>query len=129
MPVDPGNLLMLGTIGGKQVIGAPGCARSPKENSWVLQRRLAGIPVERADVQRMGVGGLLMEIVSRPQPREHGQQDVGDVAGIVLAAGQSTRMGRATSCSSRCTGKPILRHAVEGAARSRAFARARRYRP
>ncbi|MBA3447253.1 MAG: molybdopterin-binding protein, partial [Pseudaminobacter sp.] len=31
MPVDPGNLLVLGTLGGKQIIGAPGCARSPKE--------------------------------------------------------------------------------------------------
>ena len=115
MPVDPGNLLMLGTIGGKQVIGAPGCARSPKENSfdWVLQRRLAGIPVERADVQRMGVGGLLMEIVSRPQPREPGQQDVGDVAGIVLAAGQSTRMGARNKLLQPLHGKPILRHAVE----------------
>lgn len=115
MPVDPGNLLMLGTIGGKPVIGAPGCARSPKENSfdWVLQRRLAGIPVERADVQRMGVGGLLMEIVSRPQPRAPGQHEPGSVAGIVLAAGQSTRMGARNKLLQPLRGKPILRHAVE----------------
>ena len=32
MPVDPGNLLLIEAIGGKPVIGAPGCARSPKEN-------------------------------------------------------------------------------------------------
>jgi molybdenum cofactor cytidylyltransferase len=71
MPVDPGNLLLLGELAGKPVIGAPGCARSPKENGfdWVLQRILADIPPTRADIQRMGVGGLLMEIVSRPQPR------------------------------------------------------------
>ena len=71
MPVDPGNLLLLGRIGDTTVIGAPGCARSPKENGfdWVLQRLLAGIPVTRADIQRLGVGGLLMEIVTRPQPR------------------------------------------------------------
>jgi len=71
MPVDPGNLLLIGSIGGKPVIGAPGCARSPKENGfdWILHRMLAGLPVTRADIMGMGVGGLLMEIVSRPQPR------------------------------------------------------------
>jgi molybdenum cofactor cytidylyltransferase len=44
MPVDPGNLLVLGYLGDKPVIGAPGCARSPKENGfdWVLDRLLAG---------------------------------------------------------------------------------------
>lgn len=115
MPVDPGNLLMLGRIGGKTVIGAPGCARSPKENSfdWVLQRSLAGIPVGRADVQRMGVGGLLMEIVSRPQPRAPGHGFGGALAGIVLAAGQSTRMGARNKLLEPLRGKAILRHAVE----------------
>lgn len=75
MPVDPGNLLLLGHIGEgagrKIVLGAPGCARSPKENGfdWVLQRLLAGVPVNAADIRRMGAGGLLMEIISRGQPR------------------------------------------------------------
>ena len=76
MPVDPGNLMLLGrSAEGTPVLGAPGCARSPKENGfdWVLQRLLAGLPVTGADVKRMGVGGLLMEIVSRPQPREGGE--------------------------------------------------------
>jgi molybdenum cofactor cytidylyltransferase len=72
MPVDPGNLLLLAARGGKPIIGAPGCARSPKENGfdWVLQRVLAGVPIADADIRAMGVGGLLMEIASRPQPRE-----------------------------------------------------------
>ncbi len=72
MPVDPGNLLLVGDIGGTPVIGAPGCARSPKENGfdWVLGRLLADVPITRADIQGMGVGGLLMEIETRPQPRE-----------------------------------------------------------
>ncbi len=72
MPVDPGNLLLLAARGGKPIIGAPGCARSPKENGfdWVLQRVLADIPITDADIRAMGVGGLLMEIASRPQPRE-----------------------------------------------------------
>ncbi|MXQ13167.1 molybdopterin-binding protein [Microvirga makkahensis] len=74
MPVDPGNLLLIGSIAGKPVIGAPGCARSPKENGfdWILHRLLADVPVTRADITALGVGGLLMEIVSRPQPREGG---------------------------------------------------------
>ncbi len=71
MPVDPGNLLLLGDLKGLPVIGAPGCARSPKENGfdWVLQRILAGVPISGADIKAMGVGGLLMEIATRPQPR------------------------------------------------------------
>ncbi|OJY34367.1 MAG: molybdopterin-binding protein [Rhizobiales bacterium 65-9] len=72
MPVDPGNLLVLGEIGGKPALGAPGCARSPRENGfdWVLQRLLADVPVGPGDVMRMGVGGLLMEIGARGQPRD-----------------------------------------------------------
>ncbi|MGB6119840.1 MAG: molybdopterin-binding protein, partial [Mesorhizobium sp.] len=72
MPVDPGNLIVIGDIGGKPVLGAPGCARSPKENGfdWVLDRLMAGLPVTADDVASMGVGGLLMEIATRPQPRD-----------------------------------------------------------
>ena len=75
MPVDPGNLLLLGDLAGAPVIGAPGCARSPKENGfdWILHRLLAGIEVKAADIRKLGAGGLLMEIVSRPQPRAGGQ--------------------------------------------------------
>jgi molybdenum cofactor cytidylyltransferase len=71
MPVDPGNLLLLAARGETPIIGAPGCARSPKENGfdWVLQRMLAGVATRDADIRAMGVGGLLMEIASRPQPR------------------------------------------------------------
>jgi molybdenum cofactor cytidylyltransferase len=71
MPVDPGNLLMLGALGTVSVIGAPGCARSPRENGFdfVLWRLLAGLPVTAADLRAMGTGGLLKEIATRPQPR------------------------------------------------------------
>jgi molybdenum cofactor cytidylyltransferase len=77
MPVDPGNLLLIGSLAGKPVIGAPGCARSPKENGfdWILHRLLAGVPVTRADITALGVGGLLMEIVTRPQPRAGGESE------------------------------------------------------
>ncbi|MEM7632835.1 MAG: molybdopterin-binding protein [Pseudomonadota bacterium] len=71
MPVDPGNLLFLGTLAGAPVVGLPGCARSPALNGvdWVLERLAAGIPVSPDDVAAMGVGGLLKEMPGRPQPR------------------------------------------------------------
>lgn len=71
MPVDPGNLLFLGDFSSRPVIGLPGCARSPALNGadWVLARVICGIAVTDADIAAMGVGGLLKEIPSRPQPR------------------------------------------------------------
>ena len=53
------------------VLGLPGCVRSPKLNGfdWVLQRLMADLPVDAADIMRMGAGGLLKEIPTRPQPR------------------------------------------------------------
>ena len=71
MPVDPGNLLVLGHKGKTTILGAPGCARSPKENGldWVLARLFAGLKVSKREIIRMGVGGLLMEIPTRPSPR------------------------------------------------------------
>jgi molybdenum cofactor cytidylyltransferase len=72
MPVDPGNLLLIGEARGYPVLGAPGCARSAKENGfdWALMRMLAGLPMPREDITGMGVGGLLMEIITRPQRRD-----------------------------------------------------------
>ncbi|MEM9732679.1 MAG: molybdopterin-binding protein [Pseudomonadota bacterium] len=72
MPVDPGNLLMVGRLGGSFVIGAPGCARSPAENGfdWVLARIAHCLPVGPDYIAGLGVGGLLKEIKSRPQPRD-----------------------------------------------------------
>ncbi|MDG1119158.1 MAG: molybdopterin-binding protein [Flavimaricola sp.] len=71
MPVDPGNLLFLGHLGERPVIGLPGCARSPALNGadWVLERVLCGVPVTHDDIAAMGVGGLLKEIPTRPRPR------------------------------------------------------------
>ncbi len=71
MPVDPGNLLFLGRLGGRPVIGLPGCARSPALNGadWVMERVICGITLQPEDIMGMGVGGLLKEIPSRPRPR------------------------------------------------------------
>jgi molybdenum cofactor cytidylyltransferase len=123
MPVDPGNLMLIGRLGGQAIIGAPGCARSPKENGfdWVLMRLLAGLPVSRDDITGMGVGGLLMEIVTRPQPRAEPAPDKGrKVAAVVLAAGRSTRMGAVNKMLAEIGGKPLVRIAAEQALASHA---------
>ena len=123
MPVDPGNLMMIGRAQGRAVLGAPGCARSPKENGfdWVLMRLLAGLPVSRADITGMGVGGLLMEIVTRPQPREEKVEEKGRrIAAVVLAAGRSTRMGAVNKLTAEIGGKPLVRIATEQALASHA---------
>jgi len=123
MPVDPGNLMLIGRLHGQAVLGAPGCARSPKENGfdWVLMRLLAGLPVTRADITGMGVGGLLMEIVTRPQPRDEHIPEAGRrVAAVVLAAGRSTRMGAVNKMLAEIGGKPLVRIAAEQAVASRA---------
>ncbi len=123
MPVDPGNLLLVGDAGGRPVLGAPGCARSPKENGfdWVLMRLLAGLAVPRAAITGLGVGGLLMEIVTRPQPREETVAGEGRrIAAIVLAAGRSIRMGGPNKLIAEIARRPLVRIAVEQALASRA---------
>jgi molybdenum cofactor cytidylyltransferase len=123
MPVDPGNLLLIGSAGGVPVLGAPGCARSPVENGfdWVLMRLLAGLKVRRADLTGMGVGGLLMEIVTRPQPRTPvGPEDSRNVAAIILAAGRSTRMGGPNKLLAELGGKALVRIVTEQALASKA---------
>ncbi|MDP3196413.1 molybdopterin-binding protein [Tabrizicola sp.] len=72
MPVDPGNLLFLGSLNGIPVIGLPGCVRSPALNGadWVMERLICGMAVTAADIAAMGVGGLLKEIPTRGRLRE-----------------------------------------------------------
>jgi molybdenum cofactor cytidylyltransferase len=123
MPVDPGNLLLIGNAGGVPVLGAPGCARSPVENGfdWVLMRLLAGLKVTRAELTSMGVGGLLMEIVTRPQPRASlGADGNRNVAAIILAAGRSTRMGGPNKLLAEFRGKTLVRIVTEQALASKA---------
>ena len=117
MPVDPGNLLMFGRLGGSSVIGVPSCARSPKVNGfdWVLGRVMAGIHVSAQDIMDMGAGGLLTEIASRPTPREGKPakvQKAPEIAAIVLAAGRSSRMG-SNKLLVDVGDKPMIRRSVE----------------
>ncbi|HJN04861.1 MAG TPA: molybdopterin-binding/glycosyltransferase family 2 protein [Alphaproteobacteria bacterium] len=123
MPVDPGNLLLLAHHGNTPVLGVPGCARSPKLNGfdWVLERLLAGEEVAPEYIIAMGAGGLLNEIVSRPQRREDSsarRAPVPRIAAIVLAAGQSRRMGRTNKLLAEIDGVPMVRRAVVAALES-----------
>lgn len=116
MPVDPGNLLVLGQAKGAPVIGVPGCARSPKRSGFdaVLERVAADLPVAPRDIQTMGTGGLLSEIPSRPRPRESEATAVPPrVAAIVLAAGRSTRMGPRNKLLERLDGVPMVARVVD----------------
>jgi len=119
MPVDPGNLLLLAEIGNVPVLGLPGCARSPKPNGfdWVLQRLLADLKVHSSDLRAMGVGGLLMEIPTRPQPRAGAERIVHKpphVVAIILAAGKSSRMGQ-NKLLLDDSGQPIIATTVDHA--------------
>jgi len=132
MPVDPGNLLLFGTLNGKPVVGMPGCARSPKLNGfdWVLQRLAADIPVTKRDIMLMGAGGLLKEIETRPQPRGGDAASkpaaapafAPRIAAILLAAGRSTRMGTRNKLLIPVDGKPMVRHVAEQIDASKAIA-------
>lgn len=130
MPVDPGNLMLIGRIGDVPVVGLPGCARSPKLNGfdWVLQRLIAGVPVGRAEIGRMGPGGLLKDIPTRPMPRSRRRSSTGDTASarapkigaLILAAGQSRRMGKENKLLAEVNGKPMVRHVADAVAASKA---------
>src|SRR5204862_3650532 len=99
MPVDPGNLLLVGKLGRADVIGLPGCARSPKLNGFdfVLWRVAARLPVGSHEIAAMGVGGLLMEIPLRPQPRDEPAAPRGAEHGAgVRGGGASSRRGGTT---------------------------------
>lgn len=120
MPVDPGNLLLFGDVAGVPVIGAPGCVRSPKPNGydWVLERLVAGLAIDGFAIMDMGAGGFLKEIPTRPLPRAEADPTPSvttapKIAGVLLAAGQSRRMGPANKLLEELDGKCLVRHVAE----------------
>jgi molybdenum cofactor cytidylyltransferase len=126
IPVDPGNLLLLGRCGGTSVIGVPGCARSLKPSGFdrILERQLAKLPVTGGSISAMGVGGLMKEIPSRPVPRAGRPQDAAlarspTIAAVVLAAGLSQRMGDRNKLLADVDGLPMIARVVEMLRRSR----------
>lgn len=119
IPVDPGNLMVSGTMNGKPVLGLPGCARSPVLNGvdLVFARLFAGHDISPHAILGLGVGGLLADVSGRPQPREthEAQPHVGTtgLSAVVLAGGSSRRMGDANKLTVLWEGKPLVRHVVE----------------
>jgi molybdenum cofactor cytidylyltransferase len=82
---------------------------------------LAGLPVPREDITALGVGGLLMEIVTRPQPREESAPEKGRaVAAVILGAGRSSRMGGPNKLLAEIAGRPLVRIVAEEALAARA---------
>jgi molybdenum cofactor cytidylyltransferase len=126
MPVDPGNLLVLGRIGEIPIIGAPGCARSPKESGfdWIMNRILAGDMPTSEDIGGLGVGGLLMEIGLRPHPRAAVEKPLEniEVAVVLLAAGKASRMGEGAphKLLAEFDGVPLARRSADAAVASAA---------
>ena len=116
MPVDPGNLLVLGELDGRPVIGLPGCARSPKRNGFdlVLERLLAGMTVTSTDIAAMGEGGLLPE-AERPEPRAVASRPA-KVGAVVLAAGRASRMGGPHKLLEQWRGAALVAHVVDAIA-------------
>jgi len=117
MPVDPGNLLLLGSVGKMVTIGLPGCARSPKFNGidLILNRLAADISVGAHDIMRLGVGGLLNDYAGRPTPRRETTKKYrheSKIAGLVLAAGQSRRMGSINKLLAEISGETMIHRTV-----------------
>ena len=129
MPVDPGNLLLLGHWEKMPIVGLPGCARSPKFNGfdWVLRRLAARLPVTAADLMTMGAGGLLTDIPTRPLPRSDVDREAApsgppSIAAVILAAGQSRRMGQVNKLLAKIGGQPMVTWVVDAALASQVAA-------
>lgn len=123
MPVDPGNLLMFARRGAVPIVGVPGCARSLKPSGfdWVLERLAANLPVTRAELMRMGAGGLLADIPSRPAPRAPSTSTRKPrVAAVILAAGLSRRMGGVNKLVAPVAGVPMVARVVDAFLASKA---------
>jgi molybdenum cofactor cytidylyltransferase len=129
MPVEPGNMLLLANIDSVPVLVLPGCARSRRSNGldWALQRLVAGLPLGRAEIMRMGVGGLIRSPLE-PEDEEEGEVEsvpavpagAPNVAALVLAAGRSSRMGGANKLLAEVGSVPMVLRAVNAALASKA---------
>ena len=119
MPVDPGNLICLGRIGEVAALVLPGCARSPRLNGidLVLSRLFAGLPVSGDTIAGFGVGGLIKHSDWRPERRGDSgltqRTRAGGVACLVLAAGQSRRMGRNKLLITDASGRAMVARTVD----------------
>ena len=120
IPVDPGNLLLLGKIDSHPVIGLPGCARSPNQNGLdhLMDRLACGVSIDDDWISSLAIGGLLGEVFDRGQPRILGDRaelvpdavaETGQaVTAVVLAAGSSERFGKENKLLADWQGEPMI---------------------
>ena len=123
MPLDPGHLTLLARCGDLSVLVAPGSARSPRRGSFdlLIERFAAGLPVDGGQVSDLGVGGLRKRLHAIPDPGRNARRPP-TVAALVLAAGQSRRMGPVNKLLAEVDGAPMLVRVVKEALASRACA-------
>lgn len=119
IPVEPGNQMLLATIGETHVLSVPACASSRNHTAFdvVLQRILSGLPVDRSALAELGVGGLLPGRRSA-RPVTDAEPEPNRVAAVVLAAGQSRRMGSADKMLMEVGGMSMVRRVIETAVAS-----------
>ncbi|MEM7257582.1 MAG: molybdopterin-binding/glycosyltransferase family 2 protein, partial [Pseudomonadota bacterium] len=121
IPVDPGNLLLLGEIHGRTVLGLPGCARSPRLNGLdlLLNRMACGVAITDEWLNSLSVGGLLAEMVDRPQPRVQDNNagasadHAANIAALILAAGSSKRAGGINKLLFEVNGVSLVRSVAD----------------
>ena len=120
MPVDPGNLTLVGRLGDAWVFGLPGSARSPRAHGFdlLLRRVAAGLEITGDDIRRMAVGGVLKEPLLRPaRALDTGQPQ--RIGAVVLAAGRSSRMGDRNKLLEDIDGAPLVARTLAMLQRSR----------
>lgn len=71
VPIMPGAMSLLGRVNGADVMGVPACALYFKSTAFdlLLPRVLAGVPITRADLARMGHGALCLGCKSCTFPK------------------------------------------------------------
>lgn len=123
MPVDPGHLTLLARCGDLRVLVAPGSARSSRRSSFdlLLERFAARVPVDSGSVAALGIGGLEKTLHVAPEAVRNVRPE-SVVAALVLAAGQSRRMGPANKLLAVVDGVPMVARVVAEALESRACA-------
>ena len=123
MPVDPGHLTLLARCGDMPVLVAPGSARSSRRGSFdlLLERFAARVPIDSGGVAALGVGGL-EKVLHVPTDVATSVRRPPRVAALVLAAGQSRRMGPVNKLLAVVDGAPMLASVVAHALESSACA-------
>ncbi len=109
MPVDPGNLTLVGRLDDAWVFGLPGSARSPRAHGFdlLLRRVAAGLEITADDIRRMAMGGVLKEPLVRPA-RAIDPGGPLRIGAVVLAAGRSSRMGDRNKLLEDIDGTPLV---------------------